>query len=115
MVVIDDDAGVVRSISELGAHGILGNGKDYSVTRHACLDSAKLVISSMRKFSDNKNLLISHPEATTVVRAFDQAEARFFEEMGAISIPATEAATEDLADWIEARLPELLVEKKGLN
>ena len=104
VVVIDDDAGVIRKVREMGAQAILGNGKDPEVLKQGSLGSAKLVISSMRKFSDNKAVLGYARNTPKVIRVFDQREADEFERLGAISIPSTDASTEDLLEWIEKRI-----------
>lgn len=104
VVVIDDDAGALRRAREYNVDTILGNGKDPIILKQACLSEAKLIISSMRKFSDNKAILGYALSVPKVIRVFDQYEAEEFERLGAISIPATEAASADLINWVERSL-----------
>lgn len=106
VAVIDDDAGVVRAVREMGAYGVLGNGKDPDILALAGVDKAKLVISSMRKFSDNKGFLkAANPSALKVVRVFDREEASLFKQAGALPIPSTEAASSDLVEWVQKIAP----------
>lgn len=105
VAVIDDDAGVTREVRELGGVGILANGKDPDALKEAGIDRAKLVISSMRKVTDNNTMMGFAPEVPKVIRVFDATEAEYFEGLGALSIPVTEAATSDLVNWVEKLAP----------
>lgn len=101
-VVIDDDPGVARAARELGAIAIVGNGKDPEIRARAGADKAKLIVSSMRKFTDNLALLgEGKGVAVNVVRAFDRAEADELEGLGAVAIVSAQAAAEDLLEWMK--------------
>lgn len=101
VVVIDDDIGVVRKLREMGVEAILGNGRDTSVMSRANLSGARMAISSMRKFSDNLAVVQFAKDTPFVVRVFDQEEADIFNRLGALPIPATDAASSDFMEWVQ--------------
>ncbi len=94
VVVIDDDAGVVRDLRKLGVTAIRGDGADPRVLQTVNAHQAKLIISSMRRLSDHLRLLRFVPGVPVLARVFTPQEGARVKLMGGTAVIASTAAAE---------------------
>jgi Kef-type K+ transport system membrane component KefB len=97
--VVDDDPVVVERVREAGFHVIRGDATDLEVLRRAGAHQARLVVSTIRRAEETGPLLALTSDRPTVVRAFEDDDARWVEERGGIAISYSDAALEDFLDW----------------
>lgn len=110
VVVIDDDAAVIRMLIEEEVPCIQGDGSDPRMLERAYAPQARLVICSMRRTRDALTALeyLKESSAKVMVRTFEEADRKMVERMGALVIPSAEAAADQFLEWFAANAGNLL-------
>lgn len=109
--VVDDDPVVVRRVREAGFRVVRGDATDLEVLRNAGAHQARVVVSTIRRTEDTGPLLALSSDVPTVVRAFEEEDARWAEERGGVVVSYSDAALRDFLAWFldtpEGSAPEL--------
>lgn len=107
MVVIDDDAAVIRRLINQHTPCVQGDGSDPKMLELCAARQAKLVLCSMRRISDAFNVLdyLRGSHATVLVRTFEPADAERVKQMGGLPILTSAAAAASLVEWLEVNHP----------
>lgn len=106
VVVIDDDAGVIRQLIANGIHCIQGDGSNPKTLARANAREARVVLCSLRRTNDVEGALIYLKDAApdVMVRTYEPWESEMVHNAGGIPIQTNSAATETLLDWIDTNL-----------
>ncbi len=104
VVVIDDDAAVIRRLIEEAVPCIQGDGSDPRMLERAYAPKARLVICSMRRPRDALTAIeyLKGTSAKVMVRVFDEEDRKMIEPLGALVIPSAEAAADQFLEWFAA-------------
>lgn len=104
VVVVDDEAGALRTAEAMGARTVRGDGADYWLLRAVGARHARAIVSTMRHVSDHERLLrlVSGPHV--IIRVFDPGAGRRLREMGATVVVEAEAAAEACMAWINRNM-----------
>ncbi|MEX2673621.1 MAG: cation:proton antiporter [Phycisphaeraceae bacterium] len=105
IVVVDDDAGVIERVEQLGVTGIRGDGADPAVLNAAGASHARVIVSTLRRLQDNESLLSVVRDVPVFVRVFAPEEARRLEAAGGKPMLESEAATIEFLKWYDATFP----------
>jgi len=106
VVVVDDDAGVVRKLIDQGVPCIQGDGSDPGTLERAHCREARVVLCSMRRSRDAQ-LAIERLRGTGVkvlVRTFEPAESAMVREAGGIPVETASPTARTFVDWLDANL-----------
>ncbi len=109
IVVVDDDAAVIRKLIAKGIPCIQGDGSDVRALDQAHCREARVVVCAMRRMRDAEAVLahLKDTPARVLVRTFEPGEAAFVLEAGGYPVRTAEASTKTFLHWMEAN-PELL-------
>ena len=104
MVVVDDDAAVIRNLIIKGIPCIQGNGSDRQTMEQAHCREARVVVCSMRRILDAEEVLnyMKGASAKVLVRTFEPEEAALVERFGGHPVLTAQAATTTFLEWMEA-------------
>lgn len=102
VVAVDDDAAVVAELRAEGVTVIRGDGADPHLLRHLAVRRAAVIVSTMRRRTDQQRLLRLAGPAPVIVRTFDAGTARDLEARGAIVVSESEAAADGFLAWFDA-------------
>jgi len=104
LVVIDDDAAVIRKLIEEGIPCIQGDGSDPEVLEQAHARDARVVLCTLRRSSDALQAIayLKNSPAQVIVRTFEPDEAVVIEEAGGIAVRSPEATTRTFMAWFDA-------------
>lgn len=103
VVVIDDDAGVVKRVQELGALAIQGDAARQEVLAQANADQARIIVSTLRRMADNERLLSQARQTRVLFSIFEPSEARKLNKAGGRSILESHIAADELVAWFDER------------
>jgi len=106
VIVIDDDAAVIRRLIAKGIPCIQGDGSDERTLMRANCRKAKVVLCSMRRTRDAQialDYLKDHP-TKVLVRTFETEETELVQASGGIPVPTAHASTKIFFDWFELNL-----------
>lgn len=101
VLVVDDDPAVVERIQEAGVPCIRGDGADPAVLLRAGAPRAKVIVSTLRRPTDNQTVLRLAPGVPTLVRVFAPEQGERIRRLGGHPIVVSEAAVEDFLRWFE--------------
>ena len=86
VVVVDFDPDVVKKLQEKNIPCIFGDIIDSDIQEKACIEKAKIIISTLTDIEDNvliiKSVRSKNHKAKIIVVAYDAEEAKFFYKMG---------------------------------
>ena len=109
MVVVDEDAGVIRQLIAQGIPCVHGDGSDvHTLKRAHCLE-AKVVFCSMRRTRDAQlalNYLKDSP-VEVIVRVFEKFEEDAVRAAGGQPVRTAVAAAAQFLEWTEVNLPRV--------
>lgn len=110
VVVIDDDAAVIRKLIAKGVPCIQGEGSDPRTLDRAHCREARVVVCSMRRMRDAEPVLthLKDCPVRVLVRTFEAADAALVEAAGGYPVRTAEASTKVFMEWLEAN-PDFLV------
>lgn len=109
MVVVDEDAGVIRQLIAQGIPCVQGNGSDLRTLERAHCREAKVVFCSMRRTRDAQlalNYLKDSP-VKVIVRVFETFEEDMVRAAGGQPVQTAFAAAAQFLEWTEVNLPKL--------
>ena len=109
MVVVDEDAGVIRQLIAQGIPCVQGNGSDLRTLERAHCREAKVVFCSMRRTRDAQlalNYLKDSP-VKVIVRVFETFEEDMVRATGGQPVQTAFAAAAQFLEWTEVNLPKL--------
>jgi Kef-type K+ transport system membrane component KefB len=101
--VIDDDPEVIGRLQEGDVRCIRGDASDAEVLRAAGAEHARLISSTIRRPRDNELLLQLAREVPVLVRVFEDEDAEWAREHGAIPVVYSEAAAEEFLVWFDGK------------
>jgi Kef-type K+ transport system membrane component KefB len=101
VVVVDEDPAVIERLHEGEIACIRGDGSDRDVLQIANAQRARLIISTMRRTSDNESLLRFVDGVPVLVRVFEPVDAEQIRALGGSPILYSKAAADDLLRWLE--------------
>ncbi len=108
VVVIDDDAGVIRKLIERGISCIQGDGSDPRILERANARQARVVLCSMRRTRDAQVALehLRGSPAKVFVRTFEPEELEQVQAAGGIPVRIAHASTDIFLSWLDENLPQ---------
>jgi CPA2 family monovalent cation:H+ antiporter-2 len=109
MVVVDDDAAVIRKLIAKGIPCIQGDGSDPRTMERAHCRQARVVVCSMRRILDAEEVLnyMKDAPAKVLVRTFEPEEAALVERFGGYPVRTAQAATKTFLQWMDSN-PEIV-------
>ncbi|MFP4069219.1 MAG: cation:proton antiporter [Verrucomicrobiota bacterium] len=107
LIVVDEDAGVIRHLIARGIPCIQGDGSDLHTLERAHCRQAKVVFCSMRRTRDAQVALDYLKDAPTrvLVRVFEPAEAEMVLAAGGQPVQTAQASAKRFLAWTDANLP----------
>lgn len=107
VVVIDDDAAVIRQLRQENIPCLQGDGSNPRLLDRVNASKARLVISSMRRFRDALVPLehLRESQVKVMVRAFERVDAELMKRYDALIIPSSEASSRKFLEWFATRPP----------
>ena len=109
MVVVDEDAGVIRQLIAQGIPCVHGDGSDvHTLKRAHCLE-AKVVFCSMRRTRDAQMALnyLKDSPVEVIVRVFEKFEEDMVRAAGGQPVRTAVAAAAQFLEWTEVNLPRV--------
>jgi CPA2 family monovalent cation:H+ antiporter-2 len=99
LVVADDDPKLVAWLEEMGIRALRGDISDAGLLQELGADSARVVISTIRRRDDNGPLLEVAQGVPVLVRAFNLEDAEWIRRRNGRPVLYSEAAAEDFMEW----------------
>lgn len=99
LIVVDDDPGVVEQVRDAGVTALRGDVSDVELLREVGADSARIVISTVRRREDNSPLLALARDVPVLVRGFNIEDGEWIRERGGRPVLYSEAAAADFREW----------------
>ncbi|MFO8027705.1 MAG: cation:proton antiporter [Opitutales bacterium] len=114
MVVVDDDAAVIRKLIGRGIPCIQGDGSDIRTLKRAHCRNARVVVCSMRRLRDAEAALeyLNGTQAKVLVRTFEPEEVEFVEAAGGYAVQTVRASTKIFLRWFEENMKEAGAEEE---
>lgn len=103
VVVIDDDPGVVERIRAAGVDAYRGDAADPALLTRCGIARARVVVSTVRRPEDNISLLSRAGDVPVLVRAFEEADARWLAARGGTPVTFGDAAAATFLEWFDRR------------
>lgn len=107
MVVVDEDAGVIRQLIAQGIPCVQGDGADLRTLDRAHCREAKVVFCSMRRTRDAQVALdyLKDAPVQVMVRVFETFEEDQVRQAGGQPVQTAYAAASQFLEWTEVNLP----------
>ena len=107
MVVVDEDAGVIRQLITQGIPCVQGDGSDLRTLDRAHFMEAKVVFCSMRRTRDAQVALdyLKDSPVQVLVRVFETFEEDQVRQAGGQPVQTAYAAASQFLEWTEVNLP----------
>jgi len=107
VVVVDDDAGVIRKLIEQDVPCIQGDGSDEHTLERAHCREARVVLCSMRRSRDAQLAIeyLKDTPAKVLVRTFEPDETEMVRAAGGLPVETAPASAESFIGWLETNLP----------
>ncbi|MFQ3270039.1 MAG: Kef-type K+ transport system membrane component KefB [Lentimonas sp.] len=106
VIVIDDDAAVIRKLIARGVRCIQGDGANPRILAQANCREAKAVVCSMRRTRDAKialDYLRKYP-TKVFIRTFEPEETAFVKSEGGYPIETARASAHTMIEWLDTNL-----------
>jgi CPA2 family monovalent cation:H+ antiporter-2 len=107
VVVVDDDPVVIARLREADIACIRGDATDPVILRLAHADRAAIIVSTIRRPEDNRRVLEFARGVPTLVRVFEEHDARLIAEFGGTAIVYADAAAEGMLRWFDREVGRL--------
>jgi Kef-type K+ transport system membrane component KefB len=103
VVVIDDDAAVIKRLRERGYICLQGDGTDDDVLDLARARKAAVIISSMRRENDTLKITdyLRHSSVPVVVRVMDEETGQRLKQAGASPVVMVNPTVDLLLEWLQ--------------
>ncbi|HKK26732.1 MAG TPA: cation:proton antiporter [Gemmatimonadota bacterium] len=109
ILVMDEDPAVLRALDAAGVATVRGDVSDSGALDRAGIERADAVVSTVHRPRDNAALLRRVAgRSRTLVRVFDEEDARWVETLGGVAVLASEVTAEAFLAWYDG-------EKAGLE
>ncbi|CAN5849725.1 cation:proton antiporter [soil metagenome] len=102
VVVVDDDPAVIDRLREGDVECLRGDGTDLQVLRAAGARDAALIISTVRRPSENDAVLAYAAGVPLIARVFEPVDAELIRAQGGTPVLYSEAAAVDFLTWLDA-------------
>jgi monovalent cation:H+ antiporter-2, CPA2 family len=101
VLVIDEDAGVIRSLQSRGIPALQGDGSSIETLKRCHARHAAAVVCSLPRTEQAERVArhLQGSPARVIVRVFDPADGSRFSELGAVSVVTATAAAERFMAW----------------
>ena len=108
MVVVDEDAGVIRQLIAQGIPCVQGDGSDEQTLARAHCREAKVVFCSMRRTRDAQVALeyLRDSPVEVIVRVFETFEEETVRAAGGHPVQTAYAAAAQFLEWTDVNLPK---------
>lgn len=108
LVVVDEDAGVIRQLTADGSPCVHGGGSDPRTLERAHAREAKVVFCSMRRTRDAQLALdyLKDTDVQVIVRVFETSEEDAVRAAGGHPVQTAYAAAGQFLDWVDVNLPQ---------
>lgn len=102
VVVIDEDAAVIRKLADRGISCVQGDGSDRETLERANARNAKVVLVSLRRSGDARYAIdwLGTGGPKVLVRTMEPEDAEAIEAAGGIPVRADKVAAEQLMNWL---------------
>ena len=106
VIVIDEDAAVIRKLIAAKVRCIQGDGSNKRTLARANCRGAKVVICSMRRTRDAKIALdhLKKYPTKVFIRTFEPEETEFVKNSGGIPIETAHASARSMLKWLDVNL-----------
>ena len=106
VIVIDEDAAVIRKLIAAKVRCIQGDGSNKRILARANCRGAKVVICSMRRTRDAKIALdhLKKYPTKVFIRTFEPEETEFVKNSGGIPIETARASAHSMLKWLDVNL-----------
>jgi Kef-type K+ transport system membrane component KefB len=101
VVVVDDDPAVIARLTEGEVPCIRGDGTDLEVLRAAGAREAQMIVSTVRRPSENEAVLEYAKGIPVICRVFEPADAEMIRSRGGTPVLYSEAAATDFFAWLD--------------
>jgi Kef-type K+ transport system membrane component KefB len=101
VVVVDDDPAVIDRLREGDVPCIRGDGTDLDVLRAARAREARVIISTVRRPTENEAVLSYARGVPVICRVFEPEDAETIRADGGTPVLYSEAAAADFLAWLE--------------
>jgi CPA2 family monovalent cation:H+ antiporter-2 len=107
MVVVDEDAGVIRHLTAQGIPCVHGDGSDVRTLERAHCREAMVVFCSMRRTRDARVALdyLKDTPVHVLVRVFESFEEGIVRAAGGHPVQTAYAAAAQFLEWMDVNLP----------
>ena len=108
VIVIDDDAAVIRKLITRDVRCIQGDGANPRILARANCREAKAVVCSMRRTRDANialDYLRNHP-TKVFIRTFEPDETEFVKNAGGYPIETARASAHTMIEWLDVNLKQ---------
>jgi monovalent cation:H+ antiporter-2, CPA2 family len=102
IIVIDDDPAVVNHLSEDGIDVIRGDAADIRILKACNAQSAKIIISTLRRVKDNEKMLKFIHGIPTIVRVFEEEDAERIRKCNGTPVLYSHLASEEFINWFKS-------------
>jgi CPA2 family monovalent cation:H+ antiporter-2 len=108
MVVVDDDAAVIRKLIAKGIPCIQGDGSDVRSLELAHAKQARVVICSMRRTRDAEPAMeyLRDSSVKVLVRTFEPEDIAQVKDGGGYPIRTAEASAKNFLEWLDVNFPK---------
>lgn len=115
MIVVDEDAGLIRQLIAQEVPCIQGDGSDVRTLERAHCREAKVVFCSMRRTRDAQFALgyLKDAPVQVVVRVFEPEEEAMVRAAGGQPVQTAYAAAAQFLNWTDVNLPRAGEEEAG--
>lgn len=106
VVVVDDDAVVIRHVQRQGVHALRGDAAESGILKKVCASDASLIIVTVRRFRDVQAIMdeLSSCAGRIWVRVFDADQAAYVKARGGTAIVGADEAADKFHDWLSEHL-----------
>ena len=106
MVVVDEDAGVIRQLIAKNIPCVQGDGSDIRTLERAHCREAKVVFCSMRRTEDARVALeyLKNSPTEVLVRVFEAFEGTMVRNAGGQPVQTARAAASQFLEWVDVNL-----------
>ena len=105
VIVVDDDASVVRQLGDRGIEAVRGEGGDLDLLKTVGAHRARVLISTMRRIQDSERIIRHAAGRRVIVRVFSPEDATRIEAAGGVPVLYSAVGAEDFVRWFDREFP----------
>jgi Kef-type K+ transport system membrane component KefB len=103
VAIVDDDPAVVQAACARGLVAVRGDGGDAEVLQQLSPERARVIVSTMRRLSDNLRVVRACGGTPVLVRVFSPEEGAAIRELGGHPIVESELTAKAFLEWFGER------------